>query len=67
MEAKFNKTADEQNESKQDNTERVTIFIYYNGDYVMKYENLSRSEADAFLRKYNSIQYPGWLAVEQFK
>gem|GEM_PF-4336015 len=34
------------------------------GDYAMKYENLTRKEADELLLKWNSVEYPGWLAQE---
>jgi hypothetical protein len=54
-----------QQQDKQRNNASVTIYLYYAGTYVMKYENLTREEADRLLRKWNSAQYPGWLAKEQ--
>jgi len=44
----------------------IVIFLYYDGNYAMKYENLTRAEADELLLKWNDPgAYPGWLAIEQ--
>lgn len=51
--------------TKQIAESTITIFLYYDGDYAMKYENLTRLQADELLLKWNSIEYPGWLAIEQ--
>jgi len=45
----------------------VTIYLYYNGDYAMKYEGLTRREADELLLKWNSLEYSGWSAEEGVK
>lgn len=51
--------------TKQIAESTITIYLYYFGDYAMKYENLTRRQADELLLKWNSIEYPGWLAIER--
>jgi hypothetical protein len=45
-------------------TDDITIYLYYMGDYAMKYEHLSRKEADDLLEEWNDISRVGWLAKE---
>lgn len=39
-----------------------TIYLYFFGDYQMKFENLTAIEADEIMDKWN--KRPGWIAKE---
>lgn len=40
----------------------ITIYLYFFGDFQMKFENLNRTEADEIMDRWN--ERPGWLAKE---
>jgi hypothetical protein len=46
-------------------TEDITLYLYYMGDYKMKYEHLTREEANKILDHWNGIEFPGWFAQEK--
>lgn len=47
-----------------DKTENITLYLYYMGDFKMKYENLTREKADEILDYWNGVEHPGWFAQE---
>jgi len=61
----MNRITKDQDLSLNRHSSSVIIFLYYDGNYAMKYENLTRGQADELLLKWNSSEYPGWMAVEQ--
>ena len=40
-----------------------TLYLYYMGNYQMKFENLSQIEADSLIEKYNGVKYPGYFVT----
>jgi len=47
-----------------DKTENITLYLYYMGDFKMKYKNLTREKADEILDYWNGVEHPGWFAQE---